>query len=163
MRLPDFRSAFGQLLLAVIVALPVARTLGAQVSVSDTVRLRLRDAGPLRGLVTRLDSAELVVRQLDRGGMSLRVARGAIVGTEVLRGRRKRGWSAVRWSVLVGAGIGATVGVASGATPSGNDVHFTAGQKGIIGGVLGGIGGALGGAILSRLPTDNWIAVDLRP
>ena len=169
MRPTAFRSPAARLLLAVVAVLFGTHPLRAQLSVSDTVRLRLRDAEPVlvagapsdvRGVVIRRDSAVLVVRRLERGD-TVRVLQSTIVDAELLRGTRRRGWAAIGWGVLIGAGVGATTLLAArDRNPPGNDFRFTAPTKGAIGGVMGGIGGLVVGGIVALTKTDNWIPVE---
>ena len=97
MRPPSLCSPVARLLLAVTAALMVALPLRAQLSVTDTVRLRLRDAEPVsitvaspyvHGVVIRRDSAALVLRRFDRGD-SVRVPLSAIAGAEMPRCRAR--------------------------------------------------------------------------
>jgi len=122
-------------------------------AISDGSQLRLAlsgEIGQLTGTVTSLDESTLTLL-VDDSPRTVR--RDWIESAEISRGRRSR-----FRKTLIGAGIGAVIGVSMGLN-SGDDPEdqwfgMTENEKARIGGVVFGLLGAVIGAVLP--PGENW-------
>jgi hypothetical protein len=142
---------------------PAARG-NAQVAAADTVRLRPLAGPRIRGVVTaRLDDA-LTVRP--DSGVEIRVRLDSLRSAEVLRGRKRLGWRAVRW----GAGIGAVAGLIAAPMLKASDDRANAANAGqtidvlpsslafyeFASATLGAVVGSVVGAAVSPLRVERW-------
>ena len=91
---------------------------------------------------------------------TLAVARADVTRLEVSTGRRRHTWRGAGIGALVGVTSGAFVGYASG--DDGGWCCFTAEAKAVMTGVgLGGLGAVIGAVVGSLTRSDRWISVPL--
>jgi hypothetical protein len=141
--------------------------LSAQIAVADTVRLRALGGQRISGVVAAGDGQSLTVQPI--AGDGVRVRLDSLRSAEVLRGRRARGWRAVRW----GAAIGAGAGVALAPLLKASDDRANAKNEGqgfdplpsslafyeVATASVGALLGTIVGAVVAPTKVHRWIAV----
>ncbi len=151
------------IILGLVGSLPFSLAAQALDSLSSGQRVRLLTGSRspwMVGTIVAVDADSLHLRLSDTTGQ-VAIKRGAITRLEVSRGMRSSTGSEARTGLLIGAGVGAVAGLASGNDQSGF-IRFTAGQKALFLGVAGGGVGALLGLIIGSQPHEHWDRVSLR-
>ena len=141
--------------------------LRAQIAVADTVRLRALAGQRISGVVAAGDGQSLTVQPT--AGDGVRVRLDSLRSAEVLRGRRARGWRAVRWGAAIGTGAGLVLAPlvkasddranakneGQGFDPLPSSLAFYEFATASVGAVLG----TIVGAVVAPTKVHRWIAV----
>jgi hypothetical protein len=147
------------LLLASLVAVAPCAARAQVVAPGDTVRIGTY-GWTYRGTLLTLDSATLVLH-INKGD-TLRIRRGYISHSEVLRGRHRAGWTRVAKGALIGLGVGATVATLVLTNTIRNEPSSELRGVGAMASVVfGTTAGTLIGGVAALGKVDNWEPADL--
>jgi hypothetical protein len=141
----------------------VARLLESDVTVrpGDEIRVRRWHGPDTRGTLDRAGGDSLV---LHVGDSAVAIPRSDVRRVQRYEGLERKTAQGFGYGLLIGAGTGAFIGLASGSDPPGNEFSFTAQEKAVILGIVGGLSGSFIGGIAGTFRVgEHWRGADARP